>query len=238
MQMTIPTMAKLLVVTIFAMATFITAQQTARADEVTFTGNTNGCFNCAVPPIGPALQSDTLLGLTFVNSTFNNTTVGGMLGFGGNPTFPGQNLDNFGSFNLTNTANMYNGNTFTLRVTFTAPPGITGGQSQLYTATVMGAVLANGNGGVLIDFGQAINNGMMFTFASGTTIGSFTLRISDVSINPGQTASVDAFIISATQTNVPEPASLLLLGTGMLGLGAGLRRSRRSRRAQHIFTKE
>src|SRR5262249_51347106 len=124
MQMTIPTMAKLLVVTLFAMATLMTAQQTARADEVTFTGNTNGCFNCASPPMQATLQSDTLLGLTFTNSTFNNTTVSGMLGFGGNPTMPGtQNVDNFGSFFLANAANNYNGNTFTLRVTFTAPPG-------------------------------------------------------------------------------------------------------------------
>jgi len=41
-------------------------------------------------------------------------------------------VNNLGSFTLSGAANNYAGQTFTLRITFTAPPGITGGQEATF----------------------------------------------------------------------------------------------------------
>lgn len=207
-------------------------QGVAKAEEVFIAGYSNGCFNCNPPPVPntSATQTATLLGLTYVNSTFSGTTASGFLGLGGNPIAPPtQNLNNLGAFSLATSAADYNGNTFTLRVTFTAPEGINGGNTTLFSATLMGTVQNADNGGVQIDFN---NTPILFTFndtncEGGPTTcgtGSFLFTINDVAINPGQVASVTGFITSAQQTTIPEPTSMLLLGTGLIGVAGAARR--------------
>lgn len=183
-----------------------------QADEIHLVGSTQGRFNA-----GSFGAVDNLLDLTYTNSIFDNTSVGGALDLGGNPV-PGLNFNNLGSFTLGLINNTYDGNTFDLLVTFTTPTGISGGGSSTFTDRLSGTV-SNGMGGVFIDFD---NTPQTFTFSNASGIGSFTMFVNDVSIAPGQSVSLTGHV-TGSQQSVPEPTCLVGIGFGFIGL-AGLKR--------------
>ncbi len=227
------TMLKPFAISVALLAIFAATQGVARADEVFIAGNTAGCFGAGCTPGASA----TFLGLTYSNSSFSGTTAGGLRGLGGNPN-PGANVNNLGSFSLSTAPNTYNGQTFTLRVTFTAPQGIVGSNQATFSAVLTGTVLSNDVGGVTLDFN---NTPILFTFqdtnCEATTIpgqqttcgsGSFFFSVNDLAIDPGQTASLTGQVTGAQQTTIPEPATMILLGTGLAGVAARVRRRRKS----------
>ena len=178
----------------------------ALADEVHLTGSTLGQFNA-----DPFVASTSLLDLSYVNSTFDNSTVGDTLDLGGS-ALPGSNFNNLGSFSLGTANASYNGNTFSIQVSFTSPTVIAGGSTTVFNDIITGTVL-NGNGGVFVDFD---NTPQVFNFANGTEVGSFTMFVNDVSIAPGQDVSLTAHIVGS-QDAVPEPATMFIAAGAAIG---------------------
>jgi PEP-CTERM motif len=189
---------------LLAAATLAFAFAGAQAQaEVLFTGSAAGCFGTtSCTPSGTANVGH----LTYLGSTFSDTTIGNQVAFGSAPANP--NVDNFGSFTLANGTDTYTG-IFDLALTFTAPVG-TSPNPGIFTANITGTVHGN-DGSVSIDFG---NTPETFTFDGG----SFTLQVNDVDINLGSNPSVPitGLIVASA---VPEPSTWAMMILGFFGVG-------------------